>query len=157
MGILRVSTAHNGLVAGSSPAGPTNENGRFLLGWKWPLFPNRLRYDANLFVSRSSVDQSIAIKGARLPMRYPFEGGPKAPVLLSCPPIPMLVFLGSHPLQLEAKSLRLHSHCMHSAHENPSAHVRRTSLLPFRKLAEIIHFSIHLAMKRQERCTFKRN
>ena len=59
----------------------------------------------------------------------------------------MLVFLGSHPLQLEAKSLRLHSHCTHSAHENPSAHARRTSLPAFRKLAEIIHFSFHLAMK----------
>src|SRR5207248_10190613 len=53
-----------GLVAGSSPAGPTNKIGHFLHGWKCP-FPNRLRYDANFLVSRSSVDQSIAIKGTQ--------------------------------------------------------------------------------------------
>jgi hypothetical protein len=79
---------------------------------------NRLRYDANLLVSLSSGDQSIAIKGARLSVRYPFDGRSWAPVLLSCPPIRMLVFLGSHPLQLAAKSLLLHSHCMDSAHQN---------------------------------------
>jgi hypothetical protein len=46
-------------------AGPTSKTGRFLHGWKWP-FSNRLRYDANLFVSRSSVDQSIALKAPGL-------------------------------------------------------------------------------------------
>jgi hypothetical protein len=30
----RYSAAHNGLVAGSSPAGPTNKIGHFLHGWK---------------------------------------------------------------------------------------------------------------------------
>ena len=110
-------------------------------------FTNRLRYDANLLVSLSSVDQSIAIKGARLAVRYPFDGTSWASVLLSCPPIRMLIVLGSHPLQLAAKSLLLHSHCMYSARQKQTAHVRRTSLLAFRKLAGITHFSIHLAMK----------
>jgi len=33
-GADRYSAAHNGLVAGSSPARPTNKTGRFLHGWK---------------------------------------------------------------------------------------------------------------------------
>ena len=76
-----------------------------------------------------------------------FDGTSWASVLLSCPPIRMLIVLGSHPLQLAAKSLLLHSHCMYSARQKQTAHVRRTSLLAFRKLAGITHFSIHLAMK----------
>ncbi len=56
----RYSAAHNGLVAGSSPAGPTNEIGHFLHGWKWLFFePPQMR--CNLFVSRWSVDQSIKV------------------------------------------------------------------------------------------------
>jgi hypothetical protein len=42
--ILRVSTAHNGLVAGSSPAGPTNKIGHFLHGWKRTFYePPQIR------------------------------------------------------------------------------------------------------------------
>src|SRR5438876_10436587 len=48
-------------------------------------------------------------------MRYPFEGGPKAPVLLSCPPIRMLVFPGSTsaPIrsQIVTSGFSVHAYC----------------------------------------------
>ena len=78
------------------------------------FFTNRLRYVANLVVSRSSVDQSIAIKGAQPSNEVPFQRkGPGRQC--SCPPIRMLVFPGSTsaPIrsQIVTSGFSVHAYC----------------------------------------------